>query len=124
MMTIIINSSSQTPMYEQIVGRIKTLIMGGELKSGDMLPSVRSLARELKISALTVKKAYDALEQQGLAVTVQGKGSFVSLEGAAALEEEAMLGVQEVMEKAVAMGRKINMNDDELRRLLDLILEG
>ena len=55
---------------------------------------------------------------------MQGKGSFVSLEGAAALEEEAMLGVQEVMEKAVAMGRKINMNDDELRRLLDLILEG
>ena len=124
MMTIIINSSSQTPIYEQIVRRIKTLIMEGELKSGDMLPSVRSLARELKISALTVKKAYDALEQQGLAVTVQGKGSFVSLDGAAALEEEAILDVQAAMEKAVAMGRKINMNDVELRRLLDLILEG
>ena len=124
MMTIIINSSSQTPIYEQIVRRIKTLIMEGELKSGDMLPSVRSLARELKISALTVKKAYDALEQQRLAVTVQGKGSFVSLDGAAALEEEAILDVQAAMEKAVAMGRKINMNDIELRRLLDLILEG
>ena len=123
-MRIIINHSSMIPIYEQIVDQIKKQINNHTLKENDALPSVRSLAKELQISALTVKKAYDALEQQGLAVTVQGKGSFVSLEGAAALEEEAMLGVQEVMEKAVAMGRKINMNDDELRRLLDLILEG
>ena len=77
-MTIIINNSSQVPIYEQISRRVKELIASGELIEGAPLPSVRMLAKELKISALTVKKAYDSLEQEGFVTTVHGKGSFVA----------------------------------------------
>ena len=73
-MNIIINNSSMQPIYEQIVAQIKAKIMNGELKEEVMLPSVRALAKELKVSALTVKKAYDALEAEGFVVTVHGKG--------------------------------------------------
>ena len=74
-MKIIINNSCMVPIYEQIVDQIKSLIRRGELKENDILPSVRSLSRELKISALTVKKAYDSLEDQGFTVTVHGQGT-------------------------------------------------
>ena len=76
-MKIIINSSIMVPIYEQIVDQIKMLIRNGELKGNDILPSVRVLSKELKISALTVKKAYDSLEEEGFAVTVHGKGTYV-----------------------------------------------
>ena len=77
-MKIIINSSSMVPIYEQIMDQIKSLITGGDLKQNDALPSVRTLAKELKISALTVKKAYDNLEQEGFTVTIHGKGTYVA----------------------------------------------
>ena len=77
-MYIVINNTSMQPIYEQIVNQIKALIMQGKLKEETMLPSVRSLSKDLKVSALTVKKAYDALEEQGFIVTVHGKGSFVA----------------------------------------------
>ena len=78
-MHIIINNSSMQPIYEQIVSQIKDKIIQGELKEEEMLPSVRTFAKELKVSALTVKKAYDALEEEGFVVTVHGKGSFVTM---------------------------------------------
>ena len=77
-MHIIINTSCMVPIYEQIVDQIKTQIRKGNLKENDILPSVRLLAKELKISALTVKKAYDALEEEGFTVTVHGKGTYVA----------------------------------------------
>ena len=77
-MKLIINNSSMQPIYDQIVTQIKGCIMRRELKAEEMLPSVRGLAKELKVSALTVKKAYDALEEEGFVVTVHGKGSFVA----------------------------------------------
>ena len=77
-MKIIINNSSMTPIYEQVVEQIKAMILSEELEEGDILPSVRSLSKELKISALTVKKAYDNLEAEGFAVTVHGKGTYGS----------------------------------------------
>ena len=79
-MNIIINHSSMQPIYEQIMGQIKERIMHGELKEDTALPSVRTFAKELKVSALTVKKAYDGLEEEGFIVTVHGKGSFVACE--------------------------------------------
>ena len=121
---IVLNYHDPRPLYAQLKERLRREILSGALQAGEQLPSVRELAASLAINPNTIRRAYLELETEGYVCTVQGKGSFVSLEGAAALEEEAMLGVQEVMEKAVAMGRKINMNDDELRRLLDLILEG
>ena len=75
-MNIIINSSSMIPIYEQIVDQIKGMILNSTLKENDILPSVRSLSKDLKISALTVKKAYDCLEQEGLTVTIHGKRNF------------------------------------------------
>ena len=77
-MHIILNHTSMVPVYEQLMGYIKSAIIRGEMKPGEGLPSVRVLAAELKISALTVKKAYDRLEEEGFVVTVHGKGSFVA----------------------------------------------
>ena len=77
-MQIIINHSSMVPIYEQIIEQVKALILKGELKENTPLPSVRSLSKELKISALTVKKAYDNLEQEGFTVTVHGKGTYIA----------------------------------------------
>ena len=77
-MKIIINNSSMVPIYEQIMEQIKAQIISGELKENDILPSVRTMAKELKISALTVKKAYDNLEAEGMTVTVHGKGTYVA----------------------------------------------
>ena len=77
-MNIKVNSTLMIPIYEQIVDQIKTLIRIGKLEENDMLPSVRSLSKELKISALTVKKAYDYLENEGFVVTVHGKGTYVA----------------------------------------------
>ena len=77
-MNLIINNSSMTPIYEQIVVQMKDKIISGQLKPDTVLPSVRTLSKDLRISALTVKKAYDAMEQEGYIVTVHGKGSFVA----------------------------------------------
>ena len=87
-MKIMINNSLMTPIYEQIVDQVKALIRSGELKENDNLPSVRALAKELRISALTVKKAYDNLEAEGFAVTVHGKGTYVAATNTERLLEE------------------------------------
>ena len=87
-MKIIINTSLMVPIYEQIVDQIKMLIRNGELKENDNLPSVRTLSKELKISALTVKKAYDNLESEGFTVTVHGNGTYVAATNTELLLEE------------------------------------
>ena len=93
-MKIIINSSSMVPIYEQIVDQVKAQIVAGDLKENDILPSVRGLAKDLKISALTVKKAYDNLEQDGFTVTVHGKGTYVAAANPERMREEQMRGVE------------------------------
>ena len=115
-MNLIINHSSMQPIYEQIIGQIKEKIMHGELQEDTMLPSVRTLAKELKVSALTVKKAYDALEEEGFVNTVHGKGSFV----ACANQRKE---VEAELERAIRKGRSCGMNRDELRELFQIILE-
>ena len=92
-MKIIINTSLMVPIYEQIVDQIKMLIRNGELKENDNLPSVRTLSKELKISALTVKKAYDNLESEGFTVTVHGKGTYVAATNTELLLEEQINGI-------------------------------
>ena len=77
-MNIIISNSSDKPIYEQITAQIKALVMNGELKEGDLLPSMRTLAKELRISVITTKRAYEDLERDGFITTVVGKGSFIS----------------------------------------------
>ncbi len=122
-MKIIVNNSSMQPIYEQITEQIKAQVLKGLLGDGDVLPSVRALAKELKISALTVKKAYDFLEEEGFVVTVHGKGSFISAADASFLEEAWRREVEEGMERVVSKGREYGMSDDELRNILELIME-
>ena len=123
-MDLIINNSSMQPIYEQIVGQIKEHIMKGRLQQETMLPSVRTLSKELRISALTVKKAYDALEQEGFIVTVHGKGSFVSGMNPNLLLEEQRREVEAAFEAAVRKARSSGMTDQDIRELFEIIMEG
>ena len=123
-MRIIINSSSMVPIYEQITDQIKTLIRGGELKENDNLPSVRVLSRDLRNSALTVKKAYDSLEEDGFTVTVHGKGTYVAAVNPGLLLEEQKKELEADLEMAVQKGRRYGISDEDIRILFDLILEG
>lgn len=123
-MKIIINHSLMIPIYEQITDQIKTLIRNGELKENDNLPSVRSLSKELKISALTVKKAYDNLETEGLTITIHGKGTYVAATNKEFLLEEQRKELETDLEMAIQKGRRYGINDEEIKSLFELILEG
>ena len=122
-MKIIINSSSMVPIYEQIMDQIKAQITAGDLRENDILPSVRTLAKDLKISALTVKKAYDNLELEGYTVTVHGKGTYVAAANTERMLEEQRREVESDLEKAVEKGRRCGLKDEEIRELFDLIME-
>lgn len=122
-MKIIINHSSMVPIYEQILEQIKAQIISGEVKENDLLPSVRAMAKELKISALTVKKAYDNLEEEGMTRTVHGKGTYVTASNQELLQEERRREVEADMEAVVMKGRRSGMTDEELREVFELILE-
>ena len=122
-MHIILNTSSMIPIYEQIMEQIKTAILAGELKEGSILPSVRAMAGELKISALTVKKAYDNLEREGFTVTVHGKGTFVAALNAGLLLEEQKKEVESDLEQAILKARRCGLTEDEIRNLFELLLE-
>jgi GntR family transcriptional regulator len=111
------------PIYEQIVEQIKGMIMQGQMQQEEMLPSVRTLSKDLRISALTVKKAYDTLEQEGFIVTVHGKGSFVAGVNQNLLLEEQKKEVERDLDVAIRKGKSCGMNDEELRQLFDLLLE-
>ncbi|MDO4311536.1 MAG: GntR family transcriptional regulator [Eubacteriales bacterium] len=122
-MKLIINNSSMQPIYEQIVAQIKAAIMKGELKEEEMLPSVRSLAKELKVSALTVKKAYDALEEEGFVLTVHGKGSFVTCANQELMMEEKRKEVEADLELAIRKGRSCGMSNQDIADIFMIILE-
>lgn len=122
-MHIIINNSSMVPIYEQIMEQVKALIVSGELTAGQVLPSVRNLAKDLKISALTVKKAYDQLEEEGFTVTVHGKGTYVSEGNAQRLLEEQRKEIETEFELAIQKGRRYNLSSEELREIFELVLE-
>lgn len=123
-MKIIINTSSMVPIYEQIIDQIKTMIRKQELKQNDQLPSVRALSKELKISALTVKKAYDELEREGFTVTIHGKGSYVTAANTELMMEEQKKEVEQDLEQAILKGRRFGISDEDIKTLFVLILEG
>lgn len=122
-MNIVINNSSFQPIYEQIVIQIKENIMNGTLKEDTLLPSVRTLAKDLRVSMLTVKKAYDELEAAGFIITVHGKGSFVTNANQELILEEKKKEVEQLLEQAVRKGRSCGMGRQELQELYQLILE-
>lgn len=122
-MNVIINHSSMQPIYEQICDQLKEKIMHGELQEETMLPSVRTLAKELKVSALTVKKAYDALEEEEFVVTVHGKGSFVACANQMTMLEEKKREVEADLEMAIRKGRSCGMSNQEIAELFQIVLE-
>ncbi len=120
-MNIIISNSSGVPIYEQIEEQIKTQIMSGSLTAGDALPSMRVLAKELKISIITTKRAYEDLERDGYIATVQGKGCFVNSMNADLIKENMLYSVQELFEKAVDKAVIGKISQDELIETLKII---
>lgn len=122
-MQIILNNSSMVPIYEQVAAQIRVGILEGALKEEEALPSVRGLASELKISALTVKKAYDYLEEEGYVVTVHGKGTYVAAANKAFAEEFRKKQVEDSLAAAVAKARMLGVTSEEIRAILELLLE-
>ncbi|MBR4502804.1 MAG: GntR family transcriptional regulator [Clostridia bacterium] len=122
-MNMIIDTYSMTPIYEQIVDSVKRMILSGELKENDILPSVRVLSRDLKISALTVKKAYDTLEEEGLTSTVHGKGTYVSAANRSLIQEERRRELEKDLEAVSEKAERYGVSREELIRMLEIITE-
>ena len=112
-MNINISNSSSVPLYEQIQSQIKAQILNGQLKAGDGLPSIRSLAKELKVSIITIKRAYEELEKDGYLETVTGKGSFVASQNKERLKEVAMYEVESKLEEIIRQPKSVGMTLEE-----------
>lgn len=121
---IVISNNSSIPLYEQIKEAIKKDIVTGSLKAGEKLPSVRSLARDLKISILTVKKAYDELVDEGFIETRQGLGSFVLEDNSQLKQEEKNKTLEEKIIEVVKLAKALKISKKELEELIDFIYEG
>lgn len=122
-MNIILSNSSGVPIYEQIEEQIKSQIMTGDLKEGDALPSMRVLAKDLKISIITTKRAYEDLERDGFIESVTGKGSFVKGINSDIVKENMMFAIEEYLEKAVDKAILGKVSKEELTEMLTLIYE-
>lgn len=120
-MDIIISNSNSSPIYEQITRQIKDHILQGELKAGDALPSMRVLAKELRISLITTKRAYEELERDGFIETVPGKGCFVSEKNTEFLREEQLRQVEGFLQQAADAARRCGLSLDELREMLEIL---
>lgn len=120
-MDIIISNSSGVPLYEQIEEQIKNQIISGELAEGEPLPSMRILAKELKISIITTKRAYEELERDGFIYSVMGKGSFVKDINSDIVREKIMFEIQELMENAVDKAALGRITLGELQEILELL---
>lgn len=123
-MNIIISNSSGKPIYEQITSQIKNMIITGILEPGTPLPSMRILAKELHISVITTKRAYNDLEQEGFIETVTGKGSFVAKQDAALIRENSLRMAEESLAKAVEIAQENSITLEELQEMLNVLYEG
>ena len=122
-MDIILSNADGTPIYEQIARQIKAKIVGGELQSGDALPSMRLLAKELRISVITTKRAYEELEREGFLVTQTGRGSFVAPIGVELLREEQLRRVETHLTEAVRAARLGGMEKEEFLDIAETLFE-
>jgi Predicted transcriptional regulators len=118
--TVIISNASPKPIYLQIEERIRQAIMAGEAKAGEELPSIRGLAQDLRVSAITTKRAYDDLEREGFIVTSPGRGSFVAEPNREFLREARLREAEEGLARAVDAARAAGIGLDELKQMLDL----
>lgn len=120
-MNIIISNSSAEPLYEQIVKQIKNQIITGELDQGESLPSIRNLAKDLHISVITTKRAYEELEREGFIETVAGKGSFVAGQNKELLKEKRLRMVEEKMTEVILASKSLGIGFHELQEMLELL---
>lgn len=120
-MEIIISNSSKKPIYEQIRSQIKNLIITGQLKAGDSLPSMRALAKELHISVITTKRAYEDLERDGFIETIVGKGSFVATQNSNLFKEEQQKQIEFYLTKAVSLSKNCRISYEELTEILKVL---
>ena len=120
-MELYISNSGQEPIYAQITRQIKAKILNGELQQGDALPSIRLLAKELRISVITTKRAYADLEQLGFICTVQGKGCFVAEGNQELLRENQLCHIEELLAKAASQAETLGVTRDKLHEMLDLV---
>ena len=123
-MDIILSNSSGKPIYEQIADQVREQILSGALSAGDALPSMRVLAKELRISVITTKRAYEALERDGFLDNVPGKGCFVAPQNRELLREAQLRRVEDVLAQAVDEARKGGFSLSELQELLTLLYQG
>ncbi len=122
-MNIILSNYSDKPIYEQIAEQIKNLIIKGELIEAELLPSIRVLAKELQISVITTKRAYDELEKDGYIVSVPGKGSFVGAQNTELLKEARIRIIEEKLIDAISAAKSIDISFEDLANMLKLLFE-
>ena len=122
-MKLIISNVSGVPIYEQIKQQVKAAILSGELKEEEALPSLRTLAKDLKISVLTVTRAYTELEQEGFVKNVQGRGCFVLGSGSELMKEQLICKVENGLTEAIKAAKIANLSNEELHHLLDILSE-
>ncbi len=122
-MEIIVSNKVSKPLYEQIASQIKAAIMSGELSAGEPIPSMRSLAKSLQISVLTVQKAYETLQDEGFIETTAGKGCYVSAQNQDFYLEEQQKKIEEKFVEAIELARSSNIKLDKLLNLLTLLYE-
>ena len=122
-MNIIISNSSDKPIYEQITIQIKTMVMNGMLKEGDLLPSMRTLAKELRISVITTKRAYEDLEKDGFITTVVGKGSFVKAADTRLVREEKLKEIEELLSRAVSIAQQSNITRQVVEEMIEILYQ-
>lgn len=122
-MNIIISNSSEKPIYEQITSQMKQMIITGELEAGSLLPSMRTLAKELRISVITTKRAYEDLERDGFIYTVVGKGSYVAEKNMDFVREEQLRIVEDYLQKAVAGAKAGGIGVEDMMEIMKMIYE-
>ena len=124
-MKMIISNSSSVPIYEQIKKSIINQILEGELNEDELLPSIRVLAQDIKISAMTIKKAYDELEKEGYLKSIQGKGTFVAPKNTELAKEQAQKDIEKYIEKIVAISNRFEIDEDDVIEMFKMIyMEG
>lgn len=122
-MKLIISNISGIPIYEQIKQQVKAAIMSGALQEDETLPSLRTLAKDLKISVLTVTRAYTELEEEGFVKNIQGRGCYVLGRGSELLREQLICKIENNLTEAISAARVANLSREELHRLLDILME-
>lgn len=122
-MNIILSNSSDQPIYEQIVEQMKTMIINNELEVGEALPSIRGLAKDLRISVITTKRAYEELEREKFIETIPGKGSYVALKSKQLHQEEILKKIEQELQKAIHLANRYHLSQKELFDLFSYLYE-